>query len=49
MKLDDANALMRITLGALNLVTDLNIPFLLEHPEDLGRYRTGEVPASIWR
>ena len=48
-KLDEANALMRITLDALNLAASLNIHFLLERPEDLGRYRTGEVPASIWR
>ena len=48
-KLEEANALMRITLDALGLAAALNIPFLLEHPEDLGRHRTGESPASIWR
>ena len=48
-KLEDANALMRITLDALVLAADLNIPFILEHPEDLGRYHTGDTPASIWR
>ena len=40
---------MRLTLDALSLATELKIPFMLEHPEDLGRHPTGETPASIWR
>ena len=40
---------MRITLDAFNLAAALEIPFMLEHPEYFGRYRTGETPASIWR
>ena len=35
----------QVCLAALSVHTD----FLLEHPEDLGRTKTGHTPASIWQ
>ena len=40
---------MNFALQALELADSLGVPFFLEHPDDLGVYRTGEVPAIIWR
>ena len=41
--------LMRQTLEALEAAVSSGTPFFLEHPEDLGIYRTDLTPASIWR
>ena len=35
-KIENANALIRITLEVLSIAGDLHIPFVLEFPEDLG-------------
>ena len=48
-KLVEANELMAKTLQALEAAVATETPFFLEHPEDLGVYRTGLTPASIWR
>ena len=46
--IDDANALFHITWEACNLAFSLGIPYLVEHPEDLGRTASGEQPGSLW-
>ena len=46
----DANILINFTEQALRAQSDTSDPnFILEHPEDLERWKTGSNPASTWQ
>ena len=53
-KADMGNAFVHFAIRAIQAATrvkqaDKVVRVLLEHPEDLGRTRTGKDPASIWQ
>ena len=47
-KLDEANQLLRVAFEALEEATKAHVPYIFEHPEDLGWHRGG-TPASVWQ
>ena len=48
-KVDTANFFVKQSLYAISLQIKASKFWLLEHPEDLGRTKSGEVPGSIWQ
>ena len=49
LKVDLANFFVKQCLRAISLQIQSSKFWLLEHPEDLGRTKSGEVPGSIWQ
>ena len=54
-KVDEGNFFIRKSIEAIQVVRQVGSFYLLEHPEDLGKHRTGKLakrnsfPASIWQ
>lgn len=46
---DQGNLFVNQTVEAAQACFDHDIPYLIEHPEDLGAVSDGQVPASIWQ
>ena len=46
---DQGNAFVHLTLEGCTAAHDAGAWWLIEHPEDLGRTKTGDDPASIWQ
>ena len=46
---EQGNAFVRMTLEGCQAATEAGAWWLIEHPEDLGRTSTGDVPASIFQ
>ena len=49
LKVDLANFFVKQCLRAISLQIQSSKFWLLEHPEDLGRTKSGEVPGSVWQ
>ena len=49
LKVDSANFFVKQSLRAIGMQIQASKFWLLEHPEDLGRTKSGEVPGSIWQ
>ena len=49
LKVDLANFFVKQCFRAISLQIQSSKFWLLEHPEDLGRTKSGEVPGSIWQ
>ena len=47
--IDKANVLTKFALEVAELCGAAGVAFMIEHPEDLGTYKTGARPASIWQ
>lgn len=47
-KVEESNYFMDLTWQVARESSSVGIPFLAEHPEDLGLTATGEMPASLW-
>ena len=47
--IDKANVLTKFALEVAKMCSISGVAFILERPEDLGRYKTGARPASIWQ
>ena len=46
---DQGNVFVSFSFEICQAALDVHSAFLLEHPEDLGRTKSGHVPASIWQ
>ena len=44
-----SNLMVRRTFDAVSRAQQVGAKFLMEHPEDLGRTASGDVPAALWQ